>query len=95
MAKAHLKVVEKPKAKEAQETTALHIQDVLHQGRAKLNFMSEAIIALWGHPDTDFSGNEDLLLGCQLAMYNIEDDLEKVQTGLDAIVDWGGRASDQ
>ncbi len=62
------------KEAEAQETI-VHPVDRLSMAAHKAAFMAEAIPALWGHKDSDYSGNESIMGGAQFLLAEIAEEL--------------------
>lgn len=54
----------------------------IHEVRLKHNFMTLAIVELWGCEHSDFS-TDDNISGAQLLMHHIGDELEDIQEAME------------
>jgi hypothetical protein len=60
--------------------------DKIYETRMKHNFMLLAISELWGSEHSDYSTQENIL-GCQLLMDHIGDELEEIQEAVEKVME--------
>ena len=52
------------------------ISDIIRPAKAKLEFMTAAIVELWGSEHTKYG--EETIFGCQKLLFGISEDLQKI-----------------